>query len=162
MFYQARVLQVLGLAMLLGLTGCSTWITGSYQDPDVRLMKVDVVKAKLLRQDFKLRFRVDNPNDSGVLVRGVRYKILLNDILLSEGEYSDWFVVKAHSHRNFSVPVRTNLWEHLKDISKMLGNAKEPIRYRLEGKLKTGFLFGHSVRLGRNGEIIPNALLPVE
>lgn len=160
MFSQARVLQVFGLSLLLALSGCSTWITGGYEDPDVRLMKVEVVKAKLLRQDFKLRFRVDNPNDSSVLVRGLRYKILLNDILLSEGEYSDWFVVKANSHRNFSVPIRTNLWEHLKDISKMLGKPNQPIHYRLEGKLKTGLLFGHSVRLGRNGDIIPGDLIP--
>jgi LEA14-like dessication related protein len=146
--------------MLLTLSGCSTWITGGFEDPDVELLKVEVVKAKLLRQDFKLRFRVDNPNDSSLLVRGMRYKLLLNDILLSEGETSDWFIVKANSHKNFSVPVSTNLWEHLKDISRMLGKADQPIHYRLEGKLKTGFLFGHRVRIQRNGEIIPGDLIP--
>ncbi|HXR02668.1 MAG TPA: LEA type 2 family protein [Pseudomonas sp.] len=160
MVFQARVTKLLCLCMLLGLSGCSTWITGGFDDPDVKLLKVDVVKAKLLRQDFKLRFRVDNPNDSSLLVRGLRYKILLNDILLSEGESSDWFIVKANSHKNFSVPVRTNLWEHLKDISRMLGKTSQPIHYRLEGKLKTGFLFGHSVRIERNGEIIPGDLIP--
>lgn len=110
MMFAARVLKIAGLFALLALSGCSTWITGGFEDPDVKLLKVEVVKAKLLRQDFKLRFRVDNPNDSSLLVRGLRYKILLNDMLLSEGVYSDWFIVKANSHKNFSVPIRTNLW----------------------------------------------------
>lgn len=42
----------------------------------------------------------------------------------------------------------------------MLGKANQPVHYRLEGKLKTGFLFGHSVRIGRNGDIIPGDLIP--
>lgn len=155
-----NMIKVLGVCLMLNLTGCSTWITGSFDDPEVKLVKVELVKARLLKQDFKVRFRVDNPNDSSLLVRGLRYKILLNDMLLSEGEYSDWFTVKANSHRNFSVPVRTNLWEHLKDISRMLGKKDKPIHYQLEGKLKTGFLFGHSVRIDRNGEIIPADLIP--
>jgi LEA14-like dessication related protein len=85
---------------------------------------------------------------------------MLNDMLLSEGVYSDWFIVKANSHKNFSVPIRTNLWEHLKDISRVLGKSGQPVHYRLDGKLKTGFLFGHSVRIGRNGDIIPGDLIP--
>jgi LEA14-like dessication related protein len=156
----AHILRIAGLCALMALSGCSTWITGGFEEPDVRLLKVEVVKTKLLRQDFKLRFRVENPNDSSLLVRGLRYKIMLNHMLLSEGVYSGWFIVKANSHKNFSVPIRTNLWEHLKDIAKVLGKANQPVHYRLEGKLKTGFLFGHSVRIGRNGDIIPGDLIP--
>jgi LEA14-like dessication related protein len=160
MVLHIRVIKFAIVAMLLALSGCSTWFTGGFQDPDVKLLKVEVVKAKLLQQDFKLRFRIDNPNDSNLPVRGMRYKVFLNDILLTEGESSDWFIVKANSHKNFSVPVRTNLWEHLRDISKMLGKPNQPIHYRLEGKLRTGFLFGHSVRIGRNGDIIPGDFIP--
>lgn len=160
MVFQASIIRAIGLFMALALSGCSSLMTGGSQDLDVQLLKVDVVKAKLLKQDLKLRFRVDNPNDSNVLVRGLRYKVTLDDILLADGEYSDWFVVKANSHRNFTVPVRTNLWEHLKDVTRMLGKPNQQVPYRLDGKLKTGFLFGHSVRIGRNGDIIPGDLIP--
>ena len=160
MVFQASVIRVVGLFMALALSGCSSLLTGGAEDPEVKLLKVDVVKAKLLKQDLKLRFRVDNPNDSSVLVRGLRYKVVLNDILLADGDYSDWFIVKANSHRNVTVPIRTNLWEHLKEVTQMLGKTNQPIHYRLEGKLKTGFLFGHNVRIGRNGDIIPADLIP--
>ena len=161
MVFQASVFRILALLIvLLMASGCSTFSSDDTRDPDVKLLKVDVVKARLLKQDLKLRFRIDNPNDSNLWVRGLRYKVVLNDMLIADGEYSDWFIVKANGHKNFSVPIRTNLWEHLKDITRMLGKPNQPIHYRLEGKLKTGFLFGDSVRIGRDGDIIPGDLIP--
>ena len=161
MFSRAHVIRSLSVALLLSLlSGCSSVVVSDSQEPDVRLLNVKVVKAKLLQQDFKLHFRVDNPNDGSMLVRSLRYKIMLNEVILADGESTDWFVVEGHSHKNFVVPIRTNLWQHLKYIAKLLKKPDEAIHYRLEGKLKTGFLFRHSVRIGRNGEIIPGDLIP--
>jgi len=154
MLHRTPPIKIIGLFMLiLSLSGCASWFFGPDQDPDVQLIRVKVVKARLLQQDFTLRFRVDNPNDSGLLVRGLRYKVLLNDVELAQGESSEWFTVDANSHENFDVAVRTNLWQHLKYIAELMKHPDQPVYYRLEGKLKTGFLFGHSVRLARNGEI---------
>ena len=38
-------------------------------------------------QRFKLYFRIDNPNDSTLTVRGLTYRIQLDAIKLAEGEY---------------------------------------------------------------------------
>jgi len=160
MVFQAKLIRVICILMMLASSGCASLFTGGPEDANVKLLRVDVVKAKLLKQDMKLRFRVDNPNDANIWVRGLRYKVILNDILIADGDYSDWFIVKGNSHRNFTVPIRTNLWEHLKDVTRMLGKPNQPIHYRLEGKLKTGFIFGHSVRIDRNGDIIPGDLIP--
>lgn len=161
MLSQAHVIRVLSLGLLLSLlNGCSSLHVSDYEEPQVHLLKVEVVKAKLLQQDFKLRFRVDNPNDRSVLVRGLRYKITLNDVVLAEGESTDWFVVDGQSRRNFVVPISTNLWKDLKPIAKMLKKKDQPIQYRIEGKLKTGFLFRHNVRIGRKGEIMPGNFIP--
>lgn len=165
MFSQAQTIRILSLMILLalplsGLTGCSTWMTGGFRDPDVRLVKVDVIKAKLLEQQFLLRFRVDNPNDVSLPVRGLVYTVHLNDVKLASGESSTWFTVPANGHETFDVPVRTNLWRHMKYIVKLLEKPDEPIHYRLEGEVKTGLMFGKSVHLSRNGEIIPGNYIP--
>ena len=160
MVVQAKLIRILCILMMLASSGCASLFTGGSEDASVKLLKVDVVKARLLKQDMKLRFRVDNPNDAGIWVRGMSYQVTLNGILIADGDYSDWFIVKANGHRNFTVPIRTNLWEHLKDVTRMLGKPNQPIAYRLEGKLKTGFIFGHSVRIAREGEIIPGDLIP--
>ena len=146
--------------LLSGLTGCSTWVTGSFKDPDVQLINVDVVKARLLEQEFRLRFRIDNPNGVSLPVRGLDYNVHLNGIQLAEGHSNEWFTVPAHGHHTFEVPVRTNLWRHLKGVVEALEEPEAPIRYRLRGEVKTGLLFGRSVHLQRNGEIIPGDYIP--
>jgi LEA14-like dessication related protein len=160
MFSPAHAVRLLALTLLLlALGGCSWLRVSDYQEPEVRLLKVQVVKARLLQQDLRLYFRVDNPNDRSVLVRGLRYRVMLNEVALAEGEWSEWFVVEGDSHGNFVVPVRTNLWRHAKYLAALLKKPDEAIHYRLEGKLKTGFLFRHNVLIGRDGEIIPKDLI---
>ncbi|MHA6492925.1 LEA/WHy family protein [Pseudomonas borbori] len=165
MFSQAQTIKIT-LSLLIffglfsGLGGCSTWVSGDFKEPDVRLIKVDVIKAKLLEQHFVLRFRIDNPNGVSLPVRGLDYTVHLNEVLLADGESSTWFTVPAHGHHEFDVPVRTNLWRHLRRIVKLLEKPDEPIRYRLNGEVKTGLLFGRDVHVARNGEIIPGHFIP--
>ncbi|EZH80814.1 LEA type 2 family protein [Ectopseudomonas composti] len=164
MFSQAQMIRIISLLMffglLSGLTGCSTWMTGGFKDPDVQLIKVDVIKARLLEQEFRLRFRIDNPNGVSLPVRGLDYNVQLNGIQLAEGYSNEWFTVPAHGHHTFEVPVRTNLWRHVRQIVKALEKPDVPIRYSLKGEVKTGMLFGRSVHMARNGEIIPGDFIP--
>ena len=163
MFSQVRT-NIIALTIIIGLqaglTGCTSWFSGEFQDPEVRLVKVDVIKAKLLEQQFSLRFRVDNPNDFELPIRGLSYDVQLNGIPLTAGESSEWLNVPANGRREFEVPVRTNLWRHLKGVVKALEDPDKPISYRLSGKVKTGVLFGRNVHLQRNGEIIPGDHIP--
>lgn len=153
----------LSLCLLLGLisalSGCS-WFAGELQDPSVELQKVDVVKAKLTEQEFVLHLRLDNPNDSDLPIRGLSFSLYLNDIKLADGESDVWATVPANGHRTLKVPLRTNLWRNLKPIARMLEKHDQPIRYRFYGVAETGVLFGSSVHLERNGEIIPGDLIP--
>lgn len=150
----------LAMALPLTLGGCVSWFTGNYKDPEVHLVHVEVVKAKMLEQRFVLRFSIDNPNDSKLPVRGLLYRVSLGGILLAEGEADDWFTVAGHRKEFYEIPVRTNLWQHLRDLAKLLKHPDQPIPYRLEGTLKTGLFFGHDLRLDRRGEIIPGDLIP--
>lgn len=157
----ARILSLLlTLGLLVSLGGCSSWLTDDFRDPEVRLLKVDVVKAKLLEQKFVLRFRIDNPNDISLPIRGLNYNVKLNGVLLAEGQSDKSFTVPARGHQTFEVPVRTNLWRHLKRIVNSLEDPDEPISYQLQGEVKTGLMFGRSVHLQRNGEIIPGNYIP--
>ncbi len=151
----SRTLGTLGLLMLLTLSGCSSWFDSSARDPEVRLVRVELVKARLVQQKFRLHFRVDNPNDDSLTVRSLHYRLYLDGWLLSEGESDGWFTVEANGHASLVIPARTNLWEHLRDLNKRLKHPHEPIPYRLEGELETGLFLSHDVHLERKGEIIP-------
>ncbi|EJM79799.1 MULTISPECIES: LEA type 2 family protein [unclassified Pseudomonas] len=160
MISRRRVLHTLTLLLFLGLGGCASWFSDDEPEPEVHLVKVEVVRAKLMEQRFLLFFRVDNPRDSDLTVRGLEYRIHLGDMLLTEGEHEHWFTVGPRHSAYFKVPIRTNLWPKVRDLVKLLKKPEQPIPYRLEGELETGVFIAHYVHLARKGVIIPADLIP--
>jgi len=148
------------LALTLGLSGCASWFEDDAPPPHVALVKVEVVRAKLLEQKFKLYFRVDNRDDADLTVRGLIYKVTLGRLLLTEGESNEWLTVPPRGHAFFKISVRTNPWPQIRDVVQMLKNPDRPVPYRLEGELKTGLFIGNDVRVDHNGEIIPGDFIP--
>ena len=160
MLSRRRTLQTLILLLFLGLGGCASWFSDDEPDPEVHLVRVEVVRAKLLEQRFVLHFRIDNPNDNDLTVRGLAYRIHLGDILLAEGEHEHWITVGPKRSGFYKVPIRTNLWPKVRDLVKQLKSPQHPIPYRLEGEMETGLFIAHYVHLARNGVIIPADLIP--
>ena len=78
MLYQAQMRNFIRLVLiaLLGssLASCSTWVSDDFADPQVQLLRVEVVKAKLLEQSFILHMRIENPNDFSLPVRGLEWQ----------------------------------------------------------------------------------------
>lgn len=155
----ATLARLLLFSLLLGLGGCASWFDSDWRKPQVHLVRIDTVKARLLQQHFILHLRIDNPNDSTLQVRGLSYAVRLNDMLLAEGDDGQWLRVDAHGSRIFKVEVRTNLWKHARPVAKML-RQHTPLHYRLEGTLRTGLLFARDLHLARSGEIIPGDFFP--
>jgi LEA14-like dessication related protein len=151
-------LLLLGTLMAL-LTGCASWGGDDWREPEVHLVEVETVKARLLEQEFVLHLRVDNPNDSRLFIRNLSYAVRLNDLLLVQDETSVWRSVGGHAQRTFKITARTNLWQHLKPLAKLL-RSKQPLHYTLQGELATGLLIHRDLHLSRSGEIIPGDHIP--
>ncbi|MCJ8204464.1 LEA type 2 family protein [Pseudomonas sp. RGM2987] len=159
MALSSLLLRIACLLLFAGFGGCASWQGEDAPEPQVHLVKVEVVRARLLEQKFMLHFRVDNPNDSDLTVRGLSYRIHLGDLLLTEGEHEHWFTVSPRHSAYFKVPIRTNLWPQVREVVKLLQKPREQIPYRLEGELETGLFIAHYVHLERNGVIIAADLI---
>ncbi|HEN8798011.1 hypothetical protein HP546_21455 [Pseudomonas sp. CM25] len=160
MIARARSLLLATLiAWLALLAGCVSWGGDDWREPEVHLVEVETVKARLLEQEFVLHLRVDNPNDSRLFIRNLAYAIRLNDLLLVEDEASIWRSVGGHARRTFKITARTNLWRQLKPLAKLLKSG-QPLHYTLQGELATGLIVHRDLHLSRSGEIIPGDLNP--
>ena len=160
MLSRRRTLRTLTLLLFLALGGCASWFSNDEPDPEVHLVRVEVVRAKLLEQRFILHFRIDNRSDNELTVRGLEYRIHLGGILLADGAHEHWITIGPKASRSYRVPIRTNLWPKVKDLVKQLKNPEQAIPYRLEGEMETGLFIAHYVHLARNGVIIPADLIP--
>ncbi|MDZ5603598.1 LEA type 2 family protein [Pseudomonas sp. RP23018S] len=155
---------LLSRALLLGallslLTGCMSWGASQWREPQVHLVKVKTVKARLHQQEFILHLRVDNPNDSRLFIRNLDYAVKLNDIPLVLDNASLWRSVAAHDSRTFKITVRTNLWRHLKPLARLI-RSKKPLLYSLEAEINTGVFFHDTLHVSRSGEILHSDFLP--
>ncbi|WP_434601666.1 LEA type 2 family protein [Pseudomonas sp. Z1-14] len=155
----SRLLRITCLLLFVGLGACASWRGEEAPEPQVHLVKVEVVRARLLEQKFMLHFRVDNPGEDDLTVRGLTYRIHLDDLLLTEGEHEHWFTVRPGHSAYFKVPIRTNLWPQVRELVKMLKKPRQQIPYRLEGELETGLFIADYVHLERNGVIIAADLI---
>jgi len=155
----SRLLRITCLLLFVGLGSCASWRGEEAPEPQVHLVKVEVVRARLLEQKFMLHFRVDNPGEDDLTVRGLTYRIHLDDLLLTEGEHEHWFTVRPGHSAYFKVPIRTNLWPQVRELVKMLKKPRQQIPYRLEGELETGLFIADYVHLERNGVIIAADLI---
>ena len=136
------------------LSGCSTGAGSKFQDPEIQLVDVELVHANLLEQQFILHFRIDNPNSQSFPMRGINYRVLLNDTPLATGSNNQWLTVPSNSHAYFKVPVYTNLWRHMKVVIRMLEKPNQAIHYTLYADVKTSRLFSKKINILRHGDII--------
>ena len=157
MIHRARLLLL--ATLMAWLTGCASWGGDDWREPEVHLVEVETVKARLLQQEFVLHVQVDNPNDSRLFIRSLSYTVRLNDLLLVQDEESLWRSVGGHARRTFKITARTNLWQQLKPLAKLLKSG-QPLHYTLQAELATGLLIHRDLHLSRSGEIIPGDHFP--
>lgn len=156
------MMRVSGLALclllgsLLSLNGCAVF-NRSYIEPDVSLANVEMLRSNLWEQSFRLRMRVDNPNDRSLPIRGMHYQIYLNDARLATGVTDHAFDVPAYGSEYFNLTVRSNIWRHLGDLLKM-AETQQPIDYRIDGHIRTGYFWAPRLNLSESGTLDPAAL----
>ena len=141
------------LAGLFSLNGCAVF-NRSYTEPEVTLANVEMLKSNLWEQSFRLRLRVDNPNDRNLPIRGMHYRVYLNDMRLATGVTDRAFNVPAYGSEYFDVTVRSNIWRHLGDLVKLVEH-QQPVDYRIDGHISTGLFWAPRLSLHEEGTLDP-------
>lgn len=121
---------------LVFLQGCvmSSYSTG------VKLSSLEFVKANPFEQRFIFNMDIKNTHSKPLFVRVLHYKLMVNGILIHEGEEFIWQDIPQFSNQQVSVLVSTSIWGQLEPIFQSIKKYKE-INYYLTGQLTTGSLF---------------------
>ncbi|MCK5532623.1 LEA type 2 family protein [Halopseudomonas sp.] len=153
---RARLLGIMTLIGCMLLHGCAVF-SPSYTKPEVSLANVEMLKSNLWEQSFRLKLRVDNPNDRVLPIRGMHYQVYLNNMKLATGVSNNRFDVPAYGSSYFELDVRSNLWRHIADVIKLVDKQK-PVDYRIDGNIRTGMLLAPSINLHEEGTLDPSQL----
>lgn len=134
--------RLVPLALLAGLAltaGCA--VLPKFESPRLSVVSMEMQSADIFSQRMKVRMRVLNPNDRELPVKGISYRIEVNDSELGQGLTNAPFVVPALGEAEFDVQVTTNLAGMLGKLLSRRGSQDE-LQYRLVGEvaLSSGFL----------------------
>jgi LEA14-like dessication related protein len=127
------------LASAALLAGCD--VLPKFETPRLSVVSMKMQSADIFSQRMLVRMRVLNPNSRELPVKGISYRIEVNDSELGQGLTNVPFVVPAMGEAEFDVQVTTNLAGMLGKLLSRRGS-QDQVQYRLVGEvaLSSGFL----------------------
>ena len=134
-----EALRAVAAALLITLSGCAS--TFKLEAPKLSVVSMKVQSADIFSQRMQIRMLVQNPNDRELFIKGITYRIEVNDAELGQGVADTPFVVPAMGEAEFDMVFTANLATALSQLLSRKGSA-ETIDYRLRGEvaLSSGLL----------------------
>jgi LEA14-like dessication related protein len=132
-------LRACAAALLLALTGCASAL--KFEAPKLSVVTMKIQSADIFSQRMQVRMRVQNPNDRELPIKGITYRIEVNEAELGQGSADTPFVVPSMGEAEFDMVFTANLATALSQLLSRKGSS-QTIDYRLRGEvaLSSGFL----------------------
>ena len=133
---------------LVVLSACSSM---KMEKPHLEVVDVQLLKGDLLQQEFKVRMRVDNPNDRELPVRGITYQLQLAGENFAQGESVSSFTVPAKGSAEFDLSMKANAANMV--LRLLSGGRKlDNLDYRLVGKVSLSSGMMRSIPFDEKGQ----------
>jgi LEA14-like dessication related protein len=133
-------IREIALALICAFTVSGCALAPKFETPTLSVVSVQMQSGSIFEQRLKVQMRVQNPNARELPVKGIEYRIEVENEELARGLTDVPFVVPAMGEAEFDVQVTANVAGAL---VRLLGKSKrEKLEYRLVGSvaLSSGFL----------------------
>lgn len=152
--------RVLAAAALLFVGACSGMGTRP-QPPSVTVSDVRMGTASVMEQQYFVKLRVQNPNDTEWRVSGVSFTLELNGQPFAKGAGGEAVTVPRLGSAVMEVEAISGLSGILRQLSTMQqGKAGQGVSYRIKGRLVTRN--AGSLPFEDSGEFRPGAASPAQ
>lgn len=137
-----RVTRRVALLSLTALTFSGCAVVPKLEAPHLQVLSMQVKSADIFSQRLTVRMLVQNPNARELPIKGIEYRIEVNDAQLAQGLTDTPFVVPAMGEAEFDVQVTANLATALAKFLSRRSGSQDTLDYRLIGSvsLSSGFL----------------------
>ena len=144
------------VSVMLGLVAASSCATvpKDLRAPDVEVMRIEMQSSDMFAQHFKVRLKVQNPNEIEMPIKSLDYKLLLMGDSFGEGMSEQPFVLPANGDAEFDMTLTTNFVSSLgRLISRVGGSKLEKIEYEIAGKVVLGKGFVRKLPFDHKGTV---------
>jgi LEA14-like dessication related protein len=125
---KGSALALLALLVLCGagLSGCSSALgLAGIQEPEVRLMGIEVGDLGLDSAELLLDFEIDNPNERSLRLDGVAYRLNVEGSRLLDGRRGERMEIAARAENRLTLPM-TVRYDDLFRALRTLGREERP------------------------------------
>lgn len=133
--------------------GCAT-LRPDFEKPSVTVTSFMPLASQSLSPRFEIGMRVVNPNAAKLNLRGMSYKVFLNDYEIAEGAANELPAVPAYGEAEFKVIATVGLMEGIRFVNDLLQNKQGQVAYRLQTKLDIGAM-SPAIRIEKTGSFSP-------
>ncbi|MEM9386059.1 MAG: LEA type 2 family protein [Pseudomonadota bacterium] len=156
---RCALLSVLTLGILVSLaSGCSS-LNPQFEAPSVRVLGVRPLSSQgnQLVPRFEIDLLVVNPNASSLSMRGMSYRLFLNDLEVVEGVANNLPEVEGYGEANIVLPATLNVVDSVRFVSGMLRGEDTDVRWRLAARLDVSALLP-AIRIEEEGVLELDAM----
>lgn len=135
------------------IAGCATMRPG-FVTPSVNITSFKPLPSEGIAPRFEISLRVVNPNATQLSLRGMSYKVALNDFDVVDGAANELPVVPAYGEAEFKVVATVGLFEGIRFVNDMLQNSRGQVAYTLKAKLDVGAILP-AINIEKTGNYSP-------
>jgi LEA14-like dessication related protein len=140
------VLRHLAFVLLLCAAGCAP----KFERPDLTVTGVEMRGGNLLRQNFLVKFQVQNPNQRALPVKGLHAELSVGGERIASGVSNQSFVVPPMGQKDFDITVTANIALALLKLANQSGDS---IDYQVTGAADLDLPFMHDLPFHQSGSL---------
>jgi LEA14-like dessication related protein len=135
------------------MTGCAT-LPATTTPPNLSIISIEPVEATPLEQTYRLRVRLQNPNDHALEISGMSYVLEVNDEPLVKGVSNESVTVPRFGEAIIELSGVSTLFGFVRQLRALQERKSQGMQYRLSGKLGLSNRFG-SLPFSYEGTLLP-------
>ncbi len=132
-----RLIQIMLTITLLILSGCSS-LSSRIEPPRITLAGIEPLSMNLFEQTYKLKLRVQNPNDFDLPLEAMNYVLELNGSKFANGVSRQQVTIPAYDSAIVETEVISNLASLFSQIQDFAVKGTGNLQYRLLGDVNVG------------------------
>jgi LEA14-like dessication related protein len=140
------VLRHLAFVLLLCAAGCAP----KFERPDLAVTGVEMRGGNLLRQNFLVKFQVQNPNQRALPVKGLHAELSVGGERIASGVSNQSFVVPPMGQKDFDITITANI---ALALLKLVNQSGDSIDYQVTGAADLDLPFMHDLPFRQSGSL---------
>ena len=131
--------------------GACSLVAPKFERPTLTVVGVEMVGGSFLKQNFLVKFNVQNPNDHALPVSGLHAELNVAGERVASGVSNRAFVVPAQGESQFDMTITANMVMALLKLSQRTDKNSGSIDYEMTGAASIDLPFMRDLPFHQNG-----------